>query len=157
MQGDASMQIRFIVTVAYFVLAIYCFGGGVISGVMYYPSWKLVGVEDLPAVHKSVLSRIFVFVPFVFLAVLVNLLLIWFHHPAMSTPLIGIAAALHLFILVVSFTLFLPIHNQLDTAKSVEMIDRLVAYDRYLRLVPGCIIMTATIVMLYQVVSASAR
>src|SRR5713226_6803479 len=142
------MDIRVILTVAYFVLAIYDFGGGVISGVLYYPSWKLVGAEDLPDVHKSVLSRIFVFVPFVFLAVLVNLLLIWFHHPAMSTPLICIAAALHLFILVVSFTLFLPIHSQLDKAKSVELIDRLVAYDRYLRLVPGCIIMTATIVML---------
>src|SRR5713226_4110604 len=106
------MDIRVILTVAYFVLAIYDFGGGVISGVLYYPSWRLVSAEDLPAVHKSVLSRIFVFVPFVFLVVLVNILLIWFHNPAMSTPLSGIAAALHLLILIVSFPLFLPIHNQ---------------------------------------------
>ena len=151
------MEPRVILTVAYFVLAIYGFGGGVVSGVMYYPSWKFVSAEDLPAVHKSVLRRVFVFVPFVFLAVLVNILLIWFHHPAMSTPLIVITAALHLFILVVSLTLFLPIHNQLDKAKSVELIDRLIAYDRYLRDFPGCIIMAATIIMLYQVVRVSSR
>lgn len=151
------MKIGNILTVAYFVLAIYGFGGGVVSGVMYYPSWKLVSAEDLPAVHKSVLSRVFIYVPFVFLAVLVNILLTWLHHPAISTPLIVITAALHLFILVVSFTLFLPIHNQLDEAKSVELIDRLVMYDRYLRDIPGCVIMIATIIMLYQVVSASSR
>lgn len=151
------MKIGNILTVAYFVLAIYGFGGGVVSGVMYYPSWKLVSAEDLPAVHKSVLSRVFIYVPFVFLAVLVNILLTWLHHPAISTPLIVITAALHLFTLVVSFTLFLPIHNQLDEAKSVELIDRLVMYDRYLRDIPGCVIMIATIIMLYQVVSASSR
>ena len=125
------MDIRNIVTVAYFVLAIYGFGGGVMSGVVYYPSWKLVSAEDLPAVHKYVVSHFtYYFLPFVFLLVLVNILLIWFHHPAMSTPLIVITAALHLFILVVSLTLFLPIHNQLDKAKSVELIDRLIAYDK---------------------------
>src|SRR5713101_4081471 len=151
------MEVRNILTVAFFVLAIYGFGGGVVSGVMYYPSWKLVSAEDFPAVHKSVLSRVFIYVPFVFLAVLANILLIWLHHPAMSTPLIVITAALHLFILVVSLTLFLPIHNQLDKAKSVELIDRLIAYDRYLRDFPGCIIMAATIIMLYQVVRVSSR
>jgi len=152
------MDIRNIVTVAYFVLAIYGFGGGVMSGVVYYPSWKLVSAEDLPAVHKYVVSHFtYYFLPFVFLLVLVNILLIWFHHPAMSTPLIVITAALHLFILVVSLTLFLPIHNQLDKAKSVELIDRLIAYDRYFRDFPGCIIMAATIIMLYQVVRVSSR
>jgi len=150
------MDIRNILTVAYFVLAIYGFGGGVMSGVVYYPSWKLVSAEDLPAVHRSVVSRVITYyVPFALLAAPVNILLIWFHHPAMSTPLIVLTAALHLFISVVSLTLFGPIHKQLDKAKSVELIDRIVMYDRYFRDIPGCIIMTATIVMLYQVVSAS--
>src|SRR5713101_7663784 len=152
------MDIRNILTVAYFVLAIYAFGGGVMSGVVYYPSWKLVGAEDLPAVHKYVVSHfIYYFLPFVFLAVLVNILLIWFHHPAMSTTLVVITAALHLFILVVSVILFGAIHRQLDKAKSLELIERLIAYDRYLRDFPGCIIMAATIVMLYQMVRVSSR
>jgi len=73
------MDIRNIVTVAYFVLAIYGFGGGVMSGVVYYPSWKLVSAEDLPAVHKYAVSHFtYYFLPFVYLLVLVNILLIWF-------------------------------------------------------------------------------
>src|SRR5260370_30864580 len=111
------MEVRNILTVAFFVLAIYGFGGGVVSGVMYYPSWKLVSAEDFPAVHKSVLSRVFIYVPFVFLAVLANILLIWLHHPAMSTPLIVITAALPLFILSFRLTPLLPIHTHLDERK----------------------------------------
>jgi hypothetical protein len=146
-----------ILTLAYFVLAIYAFGGGVMSGVVYYPSWKLVGAEDLPAVHKSVVSRFSLYsLPFIFLLVLVNIALIWFHHPALSTTLIVITAALHLFILVISFTLFLPIHKRLDKAKSAELIDRLVIYDRYLRQIPGSIVMAATIIMLYRVVGGAS-
>lgn len=157
------MDIRSFLTVAYFVLAIYGFGGGVMSDLVYYKSWKLVSAEDLPAVHQSVHSRILpYFAPFVFLLVVVNILLIWFHHPAISTSLIVITAALHLFILVVSFTVFLPIHKQLnsvmDRAKSAELIDRMVKYDRYFRTIPsGGISMIATLIMLYQVVSASSR
>jgi hypothetical protein len=141
-----------------FVLAIYMYGGGVMSTLVYYKSWKLVGEEELAAVHSSVSSRMLprfgpVLVPAgagQYFADLVS--------PSSDVhTIIGITAALHFFILVVSFTLFRPIHNQLDKAKSVELIDRLVAYDRYMRLVPGCIIITATIVMLYQVVSASPR
>src|SRR5712692_4426523 len=124
---------------------------------MYCPAWRLGCSEDLLASHKSVLSRVFIYVPFVFLAVLANILLIWFHHPGMSIALIVITAALHLFILVVSLTLFLPIHKQLDEAKSDELINRIVMYDRYLREIPGCIIMAATIIMLFQVVGASSR
>jgi len=52
------MNMRNMLTVAYFVLAIYMFGGGVMSTLVYYQSWKLVGVEDFSAVHRSVSRRI---------------------------------------------------------------------------------------------------
>jgi hypothetical protein len=151
------MEIRNILTVAYFVLANYTFGGGVMSTLVYYKSWKLVGAEDFSAVHKSVSDRIIpYFVPFLVLLVVVNTLLIWFHHPAISTSLIVLTAAVNLFIVVVRLTVFLPIHKQLDKAKSIELIDRLLKYDRYLGIgLPASIKMIATIVMLYQVVSAS--
>jgi len=153
------MEMRNILTVAYFVLAIYAFGGGVMSTLVYYKSWELVSAEDFSGVHTSVSSRILpYFLPFLVLLVLVNILLIWFHHPAISTWLIVLAAALHLFIVVVRITVFLPIHRQLDKAKSMELIDRLLKYDRYLGSgLPSSIKMIATIVMLYQVVSASPR
>jgi len=157
------MEIRNILTVAYFFLAIYVFGGGVMKNLVFGESWKLVSAEDLPAVHKSVFSRLpAYFVSFLSLLVLVNILLIWFHHPAISTSLIVITAAFNLFILVLTSRLFLPMDKQLDIqldkAKSAELIDRMVMYDRYLRTIPsGCVTMVATIMMLYQVVSASSR
>ncbi len=150
------MEIRNLLTVAYFVLAIYAFAGGVVQNVVNYPSWKLISAEDLPAVHKYVGRRQFIYVPFVLLGFLVNIVLIWVHHPAISTPLIVIAAAFYLFILVVTVTLVVPIHKQLDRVKSLELIDRIVVYDLYLRVIPGCMKMVVIIIMLYQVVSASS-
>ena len=150
------MEIENFLTVAYFVLAIYAFAGGVVQNVVNYPSWKLISAEDLPAVHKYVVRRQIIYVPFVLLGFLVNIVLIWVHHPAISTPLIVIAAAFYLFILVVTVTLVVPIHKQLDKVKSVELIDRIVVYDLYLRVIPGCMKMVVIIIMLYQVVSASS-
>jgi hypothetical protein len=150
------MQIGNILTVAYFVLVVYAFSGGLLLGITDYPLWKLISAEDFPAFHRSYVRRTSIFyVPFVFLGVLVNVVLIWFHHPAMSTPLIGIATVLYLFIVVVTATLVIPIHKQLDQAKSVELIDRIVSYHLYLRVIPGLIKMVAVIILLHQVVSAS--
>jgi hypothetical protein len=85
------------------------FGGGVMSTLVYYKSWKLAGVEDFPAVHTSVSDRIIpYFVPPLVLLALVNILLIWFHHPAISTWLIVFIAAVHLLIVVARLTVFCP-------------------------------------------------
>jgi uncharacterized membrane-anchored protein YitT (DUF2179 family) len=125
---------------------------------VYYKSWKLVSAEDFSAVHTSVSNRILpYFLPFVVLLVLVNILLIWFHHPAMSTPLIALSAATELLIVVVRIMVFLPIHKQLDKTKSIELIDRLLQYDRYAGIVPAVIVRIATLVLLYQVASASSH
>ena len=150
------MEIRNIVTVAYFVLAIYMYGGGVMSTLVYYQSWKLVGEKEFAAVHSSVTRRnLPYFGPVIVLLVLVNMLLIWFHHPAISMWLILLTAAIHLLMVVSRFAVFVPIHKKLDQAKSMELIDRLLKYDVYLGSgIPASIKMIATIVMLYQVVSA---
>jgi hypothetical protein len=90
------------------------------------------------------------------LLVLANVLLIWFHHPAISMWLIILTAAMNLLIVVARFALFVPIHRKLDKAKSIELIDRLMKYDIYLGSgIPAAIKTIATIVMLYQVVSVS--
>ena len=153
------MEARIIVTVAYFVLAIYMYGGGVMSTLVYYHSWKLVGDSEFAAVHSSVTKRNLPFFgPVIVLLLLVNILLIWFHHPAISTWLIVLTAAIHLLMVSTRFAVFVPIHKKLDKAKSMELIDRLLKYDIYLGSgIPASIKMIATIVMLYQVVSAGAR
>lgn len=153
------MDLRTVLTVAYFVLAIYTYGGGVMSTLCYYKSWELVGAQEFPAVHRTVSQRILpYFLPFLLLLVLVNILLIWIHHPAISTWLIILTAVIHVFIVIVRITVFLPIQKQLDEAKSIELIKRLQKYDRFLGSgLPASIKMIATIVMLYQVTGFSGR
>jgi hypothetical protein len=56
----------------------------------------------------------------------------------------------------IRFAVFVPIHRKLDQAKSMELIDRLLKYDMYFGSgIPASIKMIVTIVMLYQVVSAT--
>ena len=151
------MELRNIVTVAYFVATIYMLGGGVMSNLCYYQSWKLVGEEEFAAVHSSVSSRILPwFGPVLVLIVLTNILLIWFHHPAISIWLIVLTAAIHVLLVTVRFAVYVPIHKKLDKGKSIELIDRLLKYEIYFYTFVS-IVTIATIAMLYQVVSASPR
>jgi hypothetical protein len=150
------MEITHALTVAYFVLSIYMYGGGVMSTLVYYPSWKLVGETEFGAVHSSVTNRnLPYFGPVLVLLVLVNILLIKWHPPAISTWLILLTAAIHVFMVSLRFAVFVPIHKKLDQAKSMELIDRLLKYDVYFGSgIPASIKMIATIVMLYQAVGA---
>jgi hypothetical protein len=145
------MRIRECLTVLYFFLTIYSFSAGAVQGIANYSAWKLIGAEDFPAVHQYISRRILlVYVPFFLLSVSVNIVLIWFHPLAISTGLVVIAAVLNLFIWIITATIAIPIHKQLDRAKSVELIDRLVAVHLYLRLIPGVVVMIITAAMMYQ-------
>ncbi len=122
------------------------------QGVMNYPAWKIIGAAEFPAFHQSVDSRIFLFfVPIVFLSVPVSILMIWFGHPAISRKLLLAMAFINLFIFVVTVTLAIPIQVQLAQTKSIELIDKLIFYDRYLRIIPGLIGIILTFTMLHQI------
>ena len=103
------MQTRELLTILYFFLTIYSFSGGAVQGIANYSSWKLVGAEEFPTVHKYVNRRIFlIYVPLFLLTVLINIVLIWFHPPAISTMLVVIAAVLNLFIWIITATMAIP-------------------------------------------------
>jgi phosphate starvation-inducible membrane PsiE len=70
--------------------------------------------------------------------------------------LVVIAAVLNLFIWVITTTLAIPIHKQLDQVKSTELIGRLVKVHLYLRLIPGSLNMIVTALMMYQVLGAAS-
>lgn len=151
------MKARDILAVLFFVLTIYSFAGGTLLGVVNYPSWRSVNPADFPALHQTVNRSITIFyVPFFFLCVLLNIVLIWFHPRAMSTVWVVVAATLNLFIWIVTVTLAIPIHKQLDHAKSIELIDRLIFYHVYLRVIPGLVLVLISGVLLYQVIKKSS-
>ena len=148
------MQMRTFLTTLYFFLTIYSFSAGAVQGIANYSAWRFIGAEDFPEVHQYVSRRILlVYVPFFFLSVLLNIVLIWFHHPAASTSLVATSAVLNLFIWIITATLAIPIHKQLDRAQSPELIDKLVAIHVYLRIIPGMLVMIIAAVMMYQMLS----
>jgi hypothetical protein len=150
------MRIRECLTISYFFLTIYSFSGGAVQGIANYSAWKFIGAEEFPVVHQRISRRILlVYVPLFFLSVLVNIVLIWFHHPAVPTTLVVIAAVLNVSIWVVTATLAIPIHKQLDRTKSAELIDKLAAVHLYLRVIPGMIVMIITAAMMYQTFRAA--
>jgi len=84
--------------------------------------------------------------------------MVWFGHPAISRKLIVAAAVVNLLILATTIGLAIPIQSRLAVAKSVELIDQLILYDRLLRTVPGIAVMVLNFVMLQQVLGKeSAR
>jgi nitrogen fixation/metabolism regulation signal transduction histidine kinase len=145
------MRMPELLTVLYFFLTICSFSGGAVQGIANYSAWKHIGAEDFPTVHRLISRRILlVYVPLFFLSVMVNIVLIWCHHPAVSTSLVVISAILNIFVWIITATLAIPIHKRLDRAKSAELIDRLVAVHLYLRVIPGVIVMIITAAMMYQ-------
>ncbi len=141
----------------YLFLSIYSLGGGVVEGVVYYPAWKVVGATEFPAFHQSLSARLipsFV-LPF-FLSVLANLLLVWVRPPELPRSLVVVALCLNVLVVVVTIMLAIPIQTQLSQAQSLEAIDRLIGYDRPLRLLPGLVVGTISWAMLYRLFNRAA-
>lgn len=146
------MIFRNALTSLYFLSSIYAFGGGVMQGVMNYPAWKLIGPAEFPAFHQSIDTRIFLyFVPIFFLSLPISVLMVWFGHPAISRKLRVAAALLTLVIFIATLALAIPIQEQLTDTKSESLIDELIQYDRYLRTIPGLLIMILNFAMLQQI------
>jgi hypothetical protein len=78
--------------------------------------------------------------------------MIWFGHPAISQKLLLVMALINLFIFILTVTLAIPIHMQLAQMKSVELIDKLIFYDRHLRIIPGLVGIILNCIMLHQII-----
>ena len=146
------MRFENILTILYFLSTTYSFGGGVVEGVVNYPAWKIVNATDFIEYHQFVGSRLIIFfVSVFFLSVPISVLMIWFRHPAISRNLMLIAVVLNLFIFAVTITLAIPIQTHLAQGKSIELIDSLIFYDNYFRILPGLILMIINAFMLTQI------
>jgi hypothetical protein len=146
------VSLRNLVTLLFFALSLYCFGGGFVEG-FQYSAWKLIPPASFPAVHREIELQIQrYYVPFLFLSVPLTVLLIWLHHPAMSRNLILAAAALQTYIVASTIIIAVPIQRQLGVAYSQGAVDKLIWYHTYLRLGPGILHLAIVIILLYQVI-----
>lgn len=148
------MKLKQILTVVYLVLNIYVFCVGTLQGLINYAPWALVGATEFTAFHQAVSSRtISLFLPFFLLSLPLNFAMIWLRHPAVSRKLVILVALLNLFIFIVTITLAIPIQDQLDQNKSVDLLDQLGRYHLYLRTLPGIVVLLAISSILYQLIS----
>jgi ABC-type arginine transport system permease subunit len=76
--------------------------------------------------------------------------MIWFGHPAIERKLRMVAALLTLEIFFATLALAIPIQEKLAVTQSTELIDELILYDRYLRTIPGIVVMALNFAMLQQ-------
>lgn len=147
------MKLKRIITVLYLVLNLYVFCVGTLQGLLNYQAWTLVGEAEFPALHQAISQRtLSLFLPFFLLSLPLNFVMIWLRHPAISRGLVILVALLNLAIFIVTITIMIPIQEQLDQHKSVELIEQLVQYHLYLRTLPGLVVLLTICTMLYQII-----
>lgn len=140
----------------YLLLSFYVFGGGMVTSLVGYPTWKLVGPNEFPKFHQADNTYIIpVFVIFFFLSFIPQILLFWFRPTIIPKWTVGLALFFNLIMLISSVTIQIPIQMQLDKKFSMELIERLIATDFRFRVIPMILLAITNFMMLYKVVKQS--
>lgn len=134
----------------FFVLFLYTFGAGIGEG-FQYASWRLIPPASFPAVHQAVgqMAQLWL-LPFVLVTFPVDVLFLCFLPSAMSRVLAVTAVILHLFVTVVTAALAIPLQVKLNNAFAADVLDRLISFHFYLRVLPSLLGLAIAAVLLWQ-------
>lgn len=140
----------------YVLLAFYVFGGGMVTSLVTYHTWKWVGPNEFPKFHQSDNTYIIpVFVIFFFLSFIPQILLFWFRPAIIPKWLVWLALLFNLTMLISSISIQIPIQLELDKRFSMELIERLISTDLTFRVIPMILLAITNFIMLYKVVRYS--
>jgi len=140
----------------YLLLTFYVFGGGMVTSLVGYRTWKLVGPEEFPKFHQADNTHVIpVFVIFFFLSFIPQILLFWFRPAIIPKWMVWLALFLNLTMLISSVTIQIPIQMKLDEGFSMELIERLITTDLTFRVIPMILLAVTNFMMLYKVVKQS--
>ena len=149
-------KISTIVFSVYILLSFYVFGGGIVNSLVAYRTWRAVGANEFPEFHQIDSSLIIpLFVVFVFLSFVPQILLFWFRPMVIPRWTVFSALFFNLIALISSITIQIPIQIELDKAFSLELIDRLISTDFIYRKIPMILLAILNFIMLYKVVRHS--
>ena len=114
------------VFIAAFVLTFYTFGAGMIDNYVIYPTLAVVGENEFAAFRHVFTPRIVVLlvVPLILRSVF-SVFLLWLRPAAISLWLVWLFLFFQLVAWVSTFAVQLPIQNELDKGKNLELIQRL--------------------------------
>ena len=128
-----------------------------VTSLVSYRIWKLVGPDEFPRFHQADNARIIpVFVIFFFLSFIPQILLFWFRPASIPKWLVWLALFFNLTMLISSITIQIPIQMKLDEGFSMELIERLIATDLSFRVIPMIFLAVTNFIMLYKVVRQSS-
>ncbi len=140
----------------YLLLTFYVLGGGMVTSLVGYRIWKLVGPNEFAKFHQADNTLIVpVFVIFFFLSFVPQILLFWFRPAIIPRWMVGLALFFNLIMLISSITIQIPIQMKLDEGFSMELIDRLITTDLTFRVIPMILLAATNFMMLYKVVKHS--
>lgn len=121
-----------------FALVFYGMGAAFVESFVNYPTWPLIGANEFRAYHRTVGPLIVGYMVIPLLAATgLTILLVRFRPDSIPWWMIWLALALQLVVWISTFTIQLPIQEQLDAeGLSVPLIDRLRVTSFWFRRVP---------------------
>ena len=131
------MRPRWIFLMA-FALVFYGTGAAVIESFVNYASWHLIGSEEFIAYHQFISPRVLTFLVAPLLCgTAFTILMLWSRPAGIPVWAVWAAIAAQAVVWISTVTIQVPIQLQLsDQGLSVELIDRLIETNFWLRRIP---------------------
>ena len=124
-----------------FALVFYGTGAAVMESFVNYPSWRLIGADEFIAYHQFISPRVLTFlVAPLLLGTAFTVLMLWSRPAGIPGWAVWAAIAAQAVVWVSTVTIQVPIQLQLsDQGLSVELIERLIETNFWLRRIPYAI------------------
>jgi hypothetical protein len=134
------MRARWTFVIA-FALVFYGTGAAFVESFVNYASWPLIGADEFIAYHRFISPRVLAFlVAPLLLGTVFTILMLWSRPAAIPAWAVWTALAAQAIVWVSTATIQVPIQIQLsDQGLSVELIERLIATNFWLRRIPYAI------------------
>jgi hypothetical protein len=142
-----------------FALVFYGTGAAVIESFVNYSSWHLIGADEFIAYHQFISPRVLTFlVAPLLLGTAFTILMLWSRPAAIPAWAVWTAIAAQAVVWVSTVTIQVPIQLQLsDHGLSVELIERLIETNFWLRRIPYAICAGLFLWMAAQVIGAGGE
>ncbi|MCX7064228.1 MAG: hypothetical protein NT024_06590, partial [Proteobacteria bacterium] len=139
-----------------FALVFYGTGAAFIEGFVNYSSWHLIGADEFIAYHQFISPRVLTFlVAPLLLGTAFTILMLWSRPATIPAWAVWVAIAVQAVVWVSTVTIQVPIQLQLsEHGLSVELIDRLIKTNFWLRRIPYAVCAGLFLWMAAQVMGA---
>ena len=149
------MGSRWIFLIA-FTLVFYGTGAAFIEGFVNYSSWHLIGADEFIAYHQFISPRVLTFlVAPLLLGTAFTILMLWSRPVPIPAWAVWVAIAAQAVVWASTVTIQVPIQLQLsEHGQSVELLERLIETNFWLRRVPYAVCAALFLWMAAQVMGA---